>query len=345
RAGDAWEDEGSTHSASIIPCENGHEVRVTVGLEGEASPVGLLRHPVEGDAAAREAAYEDTSDEGVKRLRDAGAVITAIHIEDRTDEWLDSTDLDLIEICNLHILLAPNIRGEVGLDPGAAAAAFAGWVFDLDNYPKTSDLVFLEFHQRVPYYMERWDRQLGLRMIGGFAGNDAHQNVMQSPMADGERPDSYRRMMKWYVNHLLVVSRTAAAAGEAFGAGRLYQVFEVLGTPADFDFRAEQGDSVFEMGEVVPAGAPVTFRAPVPQVLGVSPGTDAVRMVLFKITATEVEVVYDGAGPLEHENAAPGRYRIEVFMTPKHLQPFLRRDADRLIKELPWIYSNPIEVQ
>ncbi|MBI5526819.1 MAG: hypothetical protein HY897_10845, partial [Deltaproteobacteria bacterium] len=46
RAGDAWEDEGSTHSASIIPCENGHEVRVTVGLEGEASPVGLLRHPV-----------------------------------------------------------------------------------------------------------------------------------------------------------------------------------------------------------------------------------------------------------------------------------------------------------
>ena len=346
RTGDTWELEGTAHSANVVTCPDAHEVRIMVGLEGEASPVGIIRHPVEGDTAARTTAYQDTTAAGVQKLRDAGATPVVIHIEDRTDDWLNAIDVDFFETCNLHILLAPNIRSKVGLDPGAAAAAFSDWIYNPTLHPKASDLVFLEFHQRVPYYMDHWDQQLARRMMGGFAGNDAHQNVMVTPMPDGERPDSYRRMMKWYVNHLLVESRTGTAAREALHARRLYETFEVLGTPEDFDFYAEQaGGTTYEMGQTVPAGGAVTLRAPVPNALGVAPGLDTIRMTLHKISTTGAEVVYDGAGPVEYANAAPGRYRLEVFITPQHLKTVLRRDAATLLKEYPWIYSNPIEVQ
>jgi len=343
--GDTWEDVGNEHSANIVHCANGHDVRFMVGLEGEASPVGMMRHPVQGDAEALSAAYSDITAAGVKKLRDTGATPVVIHIEDRDDTWLNSTDLDLFETCNLHILLLPSIRKQVGLDPGAAVVAFAGWVGSPQDHPQAADLVFLEFHQRVDYYMDKWDQQLMRRMMGGFAGNDVHQNVMQAPLADGDRPDGYRRMMKWYVNHLLVPERTAQAARAALHARRLYEVFEVLGTPADFDFRADApAGKTFEMGEVVPAGTAVTLRAPVPHALGVAAGTDDIRMVLHRITATKAEIVYDGAGPVEWPNPTPGRYRLEVFLTPKHLQPHLAL-APQLIKEYPWVFSNPIEVQ
>jgi hypothetical protein len=342
--GDTWEDEGGEHSANVMPCTDGHQVRLTVGLEGEASPLGIRRHPVEGDTATRTAAYQDSSAEGVQKLRDAGAVPVVIHTEDRTDDWLDHVDVDLFETCNLHILLAPNIRGQVGLDPGAAALAFANWAFKPDEYPAVADLVFLEFHERVAYYMDQWDRQLGLRMMGGFAGNDAHQNVMQKLMADGERGDGYRRMTTWYVNHLLVTERTARAAREALHARRLYEVFEVLGTPADFDFYAVQGGTAYEMGDAVPPGATVTLHAPTPTSLGLPAGLDTVRLVLRKVTPAAATTVYDGPGPLAYE-AGPGRYRLEVFVTPSHLASYLGSHAERLLREYPWIYSNPIEVR
>jgi hypothetical protein len=346
-AGDSWEDgTDGQHSANRFTCDDGHDVRFLVGMEGEASPIGIKHHPVDGDRAARSAAYSDVSAEGVQRLRDAGAVPVVIHIEDRSDAWLDAVDLDLFETCNLHILLHPAIREVVGLEPNAAAAAFADWVGNPWDHSSAADLVFLEFHQRVDYYMDQWDRQLGLRMMGGFAGNDVHQNVMAMEMADGERPDGYRRMMKWYVNHLLVDARTGDAARAALHARRLYEVFEVLGTPADFDFRADGPEgAAFEMGEVVPAGTAVTLRAPVPGVLGGKAGDDLVRMVLIRATPEGAQTVYDGPGPVEVANPAPGRYRLEVFLTPYHLEPWLKPTAPQLLKEYPWVYSNPIEVR
>jgi hypothetical protein len=151
-------------------------------------------------------------------------------------------------------------------------------------------------------------------------------------------------MMRWYVNHLLVTERSGMAVREALHVGRLYQVFEVLGTPANFDFTATQGDTVYEMGDQVPGGAPVTLHAPVPTVLGFAKANDAVRMVLRRITPSEATTVYDGPGPLDYADAGPGRYWLEVFLTPQHLAPYLDTHVERLVKELPWIYSNPIEV-
>ena len=57
----------------------------------------------------------------------------------------------------------------------------------------------------------------------GTAGTDAHQNVLPILLRDGERGDSYRRMLRWFSNMVLVESGepTPATAQAALEAGRL----------------------------------------------------------------------------------------------------------------------------
>ena len=40
-----------------------------------------------------------------------------------------------------------------------------------------------------------------------------------------------------------------------------------------------------------------------------------------------------------------GAYRAEVRMVPEHTRPYLDRIADDLIREVVWVYSNPIYVE
>ena len=40
--------------------------------------------------------------------------------------------------------------------------------------------------------------------LTGTGGCDAHEDAFPGPMPDGERGDSYRRMMHWHTHHLLV---------------------------------------------------------------------------------------------------------------------------------------------
>ena len=67
----------------------------------------------------------------------------------------------------------------------------------------------------------------------GTGGCDAHENTFTQLMPDGERGDSFRRMMIWHTHHLLVDSVDRDGIMEALGRGRLYLTFEVLGTPVE----------------------------------------------------------------------------------------------------------------
>ncbi|HJL15845.1 MAG TPA: hypothetical protein RMH99_09325 [Sandaracinaceae bacterium LLY-WYZ-13_1] len=40
----------------------------------------------------------------------------------------------------------------------------------------------------------------------------------------------------------------------------------------------------------------------------------------------------------------PGAYRAEVRMVPEHARPFLGSRADRLVREVVWVYANPVHV-
>ena len=89
------------------------------GLEGSpgyVSPLGLTGHPVDGTPEEIEAGYKDTSEEGVQKLRDKNAVPSAIHLEDWSVMQLTTLDLDALEIGNLHVLIAPDYREQIGLD-------------------------------------------------------------------------------------------------------------------------------------------------------------------------------------------------------------------------------------
>ncbi|MFT7624950.1 MAG: hypothetical protein ACI9WU_004141 [Myxococcota bacterium] len=352
RAGDEWVEEDGIKVASVIICEDGHRAHIMPGLEGgsgEISPLGLTGHPVEptgDDFSAVGAAYGDASPEGVAKLRAKNAVTTAIHLESQPKDWLATADLDALEIGNLHALVAPDLRALIGLDPDGPVVAFTEWLFAEDG--RAPDLVFLEFHERLQAYMGWWDDLLQKRFITGFAGNDVHQNVLPLQMPDGDRVDSYRRMMKWYVNHLMVPELTPQAIRGAIKRGSLYMVFEIMGSPREFVFHAQSDDTVWRSGDTVPksareAGLRLVAPAP-PAIIGEASVAPQVAMRLFRITADSSEVVADVEGGLDFTVTEPGRYRLEVFATPTHLANYLG-DRGELVRELPWIYTNPIEVE
>ena len=51
-------------------------------------------------------------------------------------------------------------------------------------------------------------------------------------------------------------------------------------------------------------------------------------------------------GSLSQAIDAPGVYRVEVMITPRHLGPYLGSSADKLVgKEVVWIYSGALFVR
>jgi hypothetical protein len=57
-----------------------------------------------------------------------------------------------------------------------------------------------------------------------------------------------------------------------------------------------------------------------------------------------VEVARGTDDRLEHVTETVGAYRAEVRIVPEHARPYLGAFADELVREVPWIYSNPIYV-
>ena len=352
REGDEWVEEDGKKVANAVVCADGHRALIVPGLEGsggKVSVIGLFDHPGKGDAAAIEAAYKDETPAGTQTIRDHGGLPVAIHLENATPEWLKDADIDAVEVGNLHILVAPDIRKQVGLDPDIPVVAFTNWLFSPELYPDP-DFVFLEFHERLDLYHEWWDGVLQHKRITGFAGNDVHQNVLDFEMGDGDRPDSYRRMMKWYTNYVLVADTALSSVREAITAGRLFMVFEILGSPAGLDFRAESGEDTWLMGDVVPEGARnsdagLRLIAPIPVAfIEDASVTTEPTMRLFRIDSEGSEKVTEVEGALDYVVEKPGRYRLEIFVMPTHLSFYLD-GHDQLMRPLPWVYSNVIEVE
>jgi hypothetical protein len=126
-------------------------------------------------------------------------------------------------------------------------------------------------------------------------------------------------------------------------------VFEVLGSPVGLDFVAERADGMSARpGEVLDAaGEPtaVRLRSPAPRLrLGDETFDPPIRQRLIRITAEGVTLVAEVDGPLDVAAPGPGRYRLEVEVTPTHLAPWtVGREA--LLRPALWLYGNPLEVR
>ena len=158
----------------------------------------------------------------------------------------------------------------------------------------------------------------------GFGASDAHENSLRWKLADGDRGDSYERMLPWVTNILLVRGATsdAAAVEEALRAGRFYVALEAWGTPAGFDFRLEGPGGIAEMGSAAPLTSGQRLIVELPHVAGRADAQPLprVRARLYRIeTGGRRRIVAESGERMEVSIAEPGAYRVEVGIVPRHL--------------------------
>jgi hypothetical protein len=329
-------------------CPDGRRVLVTVGAENDLMPVGLERHPVDpSDRMALAAAYDADGPDAAAVFRAAGALVFYAHTESKTLDQLRATAPDGFEIYNIHANVDPDIREDfLGLPAFGYLELLTR--FSAGGTRLEPDLSFLAFYSENDNALHKWDTLLseGMHLVG-TGGCDAHQNTLPNLLPDGERGDSYRRMMRWHSHHLLVTGTDRASVMDALGRGRLYLAFEALGTPVGFDFHAARGGgTVAEMGDTAAVGD--TLRVVMPSLPAGFPAEPAPTLTLRILRAAAggaVEVTSGTGAMLEHVITEPGAYRAEVRMIPEHARPYLGRYADDMVTERVWVYANPIYVE
>jgi hypothetical protein len=350
-----WERAGDTETrtpegdlaAVNWNCGDGTFVIVTVGTENRLMPIGLVRAPTTStDPLVIQAAYSADGVDAIAAFHAAGGLVMVPHTESRPLDYLQTLGMDGMEIYNIHANMDPDIRvewlGLGALDYVSTVLAFIGATSRLEP-----DLAFLGFFSENQNDLDKWDALLaGGTQVTGVNGCDAHENTFPQLMRDGERVDSYRRLMRWATMHLRVPEITLAAQQEAIAAGRGYVAFEALGTPVGFDFFAEDAAGpTHEMGDHAPAGATLHLVRPT---MSDNMPDGALAMMSLRIlrsTASGAVEVAQGTGEtLDFTTTAPGAYRAEVHIIPEHARPYLGRLADTLVKEYVWVYSNPVFV-
>jgi len=315
------------------------------GIEDDVMPLGLDRH-VAPHGEEADALYNNTSQELFDAVADAGGMVFQAHPEELDLETLaERQDMGMVglEVFQLHAMLDPESREEIyGLDP-------FGWIEDIGTFtvPDATgepDLLFLAFFQELGPNMDRWDHLLARGPSVGIAATDAHRNVMPIPLSDGERPDGYRRMFRWFNNVVLADSKDPQAGDDAVAAGRLYIAFEILGTPDKLTFWYDDGAGTeHEMGASCSGCTGGTLHLDCP-VLSDSSPRDGINAP--EITATvfkDGEAWQTGCGTFEITD--PGAYRARVDITPHHLTPFLGDDPSLFLHVYPWVYTNAIRVE
>lgn len=170
--------------------------------------------------------------------------------------------------------------------------------------------------------LQRWDALLARRDTPGIAGADAHSRLPVTRRRSLRFP-SYASIYALAQNHVLLdrplsgnVDVDVAAVASGLGRGRAYVGLDALAPAGGFFFLGEEGERRVTMGDTVPAGSALRFRAG-----GRLPAS--AEVVLLKDGARLAE----GKGGVEAAASGSGVYRVEVRIPGW---------------PVPWILSNPI---
>ncbi len=334
--------------ASRIACADGHEVMVTIGGENDLMPIMLDRH-VPGTDAERHTTYNGNDATAAAAFRAAGGLVWVAHTESKSVDVLRAIAVDGIEVYNLHANIDPRIREEyLGLPSAGALSAAAEFADTNPGHPEP-DLAMLAFLAPNLPAITKWNQLLGEGLhVAATAGSDAHQNAIPIMFADGERGDSYRRVMRWFGNIVLVANpRDPVQIEAALAAGRMFAVFEMLGTPEGLDVRASDAAGTYELGADVPRGARLTVD--LPRVRALDPRLPApvirARALWIEPGGAVTELASTTEAQLNVNLGAAGAYRIEITIVPRHLGPYLGDLGTAMAEvELPWIYTSPFYV-
>lgn len=330
--------------ANRAACGDGRRPLILAGAEAggrSMMPVGLEGH-VPVAPSKRGGVYASEKADDIELMKQTGAVVLVAHTENWSADELATLPLDGFEMYNLHANLMRQL-------PKAIEMVLA-WEAGEDWLPHP-DLVIHPVLEEDARYLSTWGSVLsrGVKRVTTL-GTDCHRNTLKSELADGERVDSYRRMMMWFSNHLLVRPDSDGTwddthLKDALRSGRLYGAFEFLGYPDGFDFHAVVGGNIHEMGEEVSTGAKLVVRAP--RVAGLDPAADKPEIIVRLLRAIDGgwDEVARSSGNLEHIVEMPGAYRAEIRMIPNHLRDHLGGRADELLSsDRPWILANAVYV-
>lgn len=342
--GDVLIDHGSGPTANDSACDDGHRAIIMAGAEAGMMPVGIEGHPV--PRAERGNLYGAQTAEAADTLHAAGAVILLAHPEDYSVEQLIELPIDGFEMYNLHRNTLVNAG--VALD-------FILRVGDGVTVPHP-DLLIASLWTEDPDYLQRWGRVLARgRKVVTTMGTDCHRNTFVTILEDGERADSYRRMMIAFSNHLRVRNGGPIddrALKEALAAGRNWGAFEMLGFPVGYDAFIADGDAVVEMGGTASIGSTLTVRRPA--VRDLDPAREPPVLTVRVLRAVDepegfVEVAASSDTDVKLALTEVGVYRAEVRMVPFHLRDEFRDDASFILREggadFVWIYGGTFTVQ
>jgi len=338
--------EAGTAVGNRMSCEGGHEVLLLPGIEtSRMMPLGLEEHVLDS--------YGPGNAEDFDAIRDAGAVGWVAHTEGRDISELTTLGIDGIELYQLHANIAPDLREErLGLDGTEIFAQLGPFFFSTEEdgippHPDLAPLGFLLPNEPSLIALET----LGLtQRIGISGGTDAHQNVLSTEASDGERMDSYRRLMRWFNNRLRIQGDlTPERARDALRQARTWIAFEVFGTPLGFDFVAVDGGEVFEIGAEPTLSDSLVLRATLPTLDPRSPRSEdapLIRGLVYHADGQERQLIAEWQeGQVEVQVPGPGVYRVEVWITPRHLRPYLGDRPDLGEREVPWLYSGAVFVR
>jgi hypothetical protein len=322
--------------ANRIACGDGRSVLTMPGIEDELMPIGLNR-PVADTYEERDRLYNGSDAETIAAEIAAGATVLQAHTEGKTIEDLldrQANGLAGVELFNLHAMVDPTKReDDLGLDP-------YGYLDDIGPFltgetDAEPDLAFLGFYEEQTVSLEKWDTLSRIAPTVATAGTDAHENAIPSLMPDGERVDSYRRMMIWFSNIALVEGDSPEDVQAAIAAGRLFVAFEALGTPTGFDVSY----GALEMGGSAALGDSLVVTCPTLAAESPRSGPDPdISVTVYKDGVPWQESC--GTFPITE----PGVYRVRVNIVPNHLTGFLDDQAAALVHVYPWLYSNAFRI-
>ncbi|MDB4960011.1 MAG: uncharacterized protein JWP01_10 [Myxococcales bacterium] len=346
---------GGDQIASRILCDGGHQVLVTIGGENDLMPI-MLDHHVLGTVQERHDIYNGNDGASAAAFRAAGGLVWVAHTESKTLETLRAVQPDGIEVYNLHANIDPDIRKDfLGLDAGGAIAGAAEFADTNPGHPEP-DLAMLAFLSPNQPAIDAWHALLKEgHHVSVTAGSDAHENAIPVPLADGERGDAYRRVFRWFGNIALVEDpHDIDQIQAALAVGRMFSVFELLGTPEGLDIRAvTPGGQTIELGGTIARSEGAMLTVDLPRVRGLDPSLPqpTIRGKVYWIDPDgPPQIIAQGDGyPDGQINAhigASGAYRVEITIVPSHLGPYLGDLGTEMAEvELPWVYANPFYVQ
>ncbi len=339
--GDVLVERGSGPTANWLACPGTSPALVMAGTETNIMPIGLEGH------VANRGFYSNDDDPALDAFHAKGGLTLVAHTENWTVAQLTAMHLDGFEMFNLHRNALKN--------GGVAADLLLNYVDKglLDGLMHP-DLFLAAFNLDDDVYMTTWGTVLarGTKRVTTM-GSDVHRNSFPQLLQDGERIDSYRRMMSAFSNHLLVRPKSDGTWDDvelkaALKAGRNFGVFEFLGYAQGFEFVAVEGENVREIGETARLASGVTLKATMPKVRDLDPAADppVLKLSLLKAREGGWDVVGSVTeGTLEFPVTAAGAYRVEVRMVPKHLRAFAGTRKQFFTAERPWVMTSALYVE